>query len=143
MSAGDVATVQAFFDDDRITLTSSLTVSSCTSVTIALTGTIRVPAAYSSTIQAGVAARLSLLAQGTPIGGDSKKGNALIWEDVIAAIMGAAYDADGRQTSAAVPYDVDIASVTVGGSGGTVGDDIALTAYQVPTFSNSFTYVSV
>lgn len=143
MSAGDVAVVQAYFDDDRITLTSSLTVSSCTSVTIALTGTIRVPAAYSSTIQAGVAARLSLLAQGTPIGGDPKKGNTLIWEDMIAAIMGAAYDADGRQTSAAVPYDVDIASVTVGGSGGTVGDDITLTAYQVPTFSNSFTYVSV
>lgn len=143
MSSADVATVQAYFDDDRITLTSSLTVSSCTSVTIALTGTIRVPAAYSSTIQAGVAARLSLLAQGTPIGGDSKKGNTLIWEDIVAAIMGAAYDADGRQTSAAVPYDVDIASVTVGGSGGTVGDDIALTAYQVPTFSNSFTYVSI
>lgn len=143
MNVADVAIVQAYFDDDRITLTSSLTVSSCTSVTIAMTATIRVPAAYSSTIQAGVALRLSLLAQSTPIGGDDNKGNSLIWEDIIAAIMGAAYDADGRQTSAAVPYDVDVASITVGGSPGTVGADIALSAYQVPTFNNTFTYVSV
>ena len=143
MSSADVAAVQEYFDADRITLTSSLIVSSCTSVTIALTATIRVPAAYSATIQAGVALRLSLLAQNTPIGGDSNKGNALVWEDIIAAIMGAAYDANGRQTSAAVPYDVDVSAVTVGGVGGTVGADIALTAYQVPTFSNTFTYVSV
>lgn len=143
MSSSDVAVVQAYFDDDRITLTSSLTVSSCTSVTIALTATIRVPAAYASTIQAGVALRLSLLAQNTPIGGDSNKGNALVWEDIISAIVGASYDSNGRQTSAAVPYDVDVASVTVGGSPAVVGADIALTAYQVPTFSNTFTYVSV
>jgi hypothetical protein len=143
MSSADVAVVQAHFDDDRITLTSALAVSSCTSVTIALTATIRVPAAYSATIQAGVALRLSLLAQGTPIGGDPNKGNTLTWEDIIAAIVGAAYDSSGRQTSAAVPYDVDISAVTVGGSPATVGADIALTAYQVPTFSNTFTYVGV
>ncbi len=143
MSSADVAIVQAYFDADRITLTSSLTVSSCTSVTIALTATIRVPAAYSSTIQAGVALRLSLLAQNTPIGGDSNKSNSLVWEDIIAAIIGASYDSTGRQTSAAVPYDVDVSAVTVGGSPATVGADIALTAYQVPTFSNSFTWVSV
>ncbi len=144
MSAGDVAIVQAYFAADRITLTSSLTVSSCANVEIALTGTVRVPAAYVTAATTAATNNLNRLAQNTPVGGDDNKSNSVIWEEIIAAVMNQGFDSSGNQTNAGAPYDVDISAVTVGGVPGTVGADIALTSAQVPTFDiTALTFTAV
>lgn len=113
MSAADVATVQAYFDDDRITLTSSLTVSSASALVVTVSGTVKVPAALAGTAQSDGERNLIALEQNTPIGGLDEAGNTLTLESIIAAIANASYNSSGEQTNAASPYDIDLTSPTI------------------------------
>lgn len=123
MNAADVAAVQAYFDDGRTTLTSSITVSSCTALTVNITGTIRVPAAYAALAQSNAERNLLALEQSVPIGGSDDALNTLPLEDIIAAIKNATYDSSGNQTNASSPIDIDLTAPT---------GDTALTSAQVP-----------
>lgn len=144
VAPADVQDVQDYFDDDRTTLCSVLTVSSCASVAIALTGTVRVPAAYSAAAQTSATNNLTMLASNTPVGGDDDLGNTLVWEAITSAIKNEQFNSSGTQINAGAALDIDITAVTVGGVPGTVGADIALTSSQVPTFTISgLTWTSV
>lgn len=121
MSAADVAIVQAYFDDDLTSLCSILTVQSCTSLTINVTGTVKVPAGYASQAQADAEANLVALNQTLDIGGNDLIGNVLPLEDIIAAIKNAVY-VDGVNTNPASPLDIDLTAPT---------GDTAIGAYEV------------
>ena len=128
MSVADVATVQAYFDADRITLTSSLTVASASVLTITVSGTVRVPAALAGTSQSDGERNLNALEASTPIGGQSESGNTLPLEALITAIANAQYDDNGNQTNPAAPYDIDLTSPTI---------DTPLAADEVPDIDYS------
>lgn len=134
MSGGDVAIVQAYLDAHR-TLTSDITVSSATTLTIAISGVVYVPAAYLGTAQATATTNLIALEASVPVGGDDDAANAVQLEDILAAIKAPAYDATGVNTNPASPLRIQLTAPT---------GDTALTAYQVPDFDYSgLTYVGV
>lgn len=134
MSGGDVAIVQAYLDANR-TLTSDITVASATTLTIAISGVVYVPAAYVGAARATAVTNLIALEASVPVGGDDDAANAVQLEDILASIKAASYDATGVNTNPASPLRIQLTAPT---------GDTALTAYQVPDFDYSgLTYVGV
>lgn len=127
-SGGDVAIVQAYFDADRTTLTSTIEVNAVTSLTVTITGTVKVPSAYLGTTQASVTDNLIQLEQSIPIGGSADASNAVQLEDILSAIKDAVYDSSGANTNPGSPVEITLTAPL---------GDTALTAYQVPDFDYS------
>lgn len=135
MTGGDVTIAQAYMDDDRTTLCSTVEVATCTALVVNVTGTIRVLAAYAALARSNAERNLLALEQATPIGGNDDTGNVLPLEDIIAAIKNASYDSTGANTNASSPLDIDLTGPLI---------DTALTATQVPDLVySSLSWVSI